>query len=100
LLDKLNAENERFRQVPDEFKSVDFNNFEYDFGRLKDGEFEKEHSGKYARGGSRFSFDDVFYIDLIGDSKKEAVVFLYRVGCGGSCDGGSNIIYFYSSRNG
>lgn len=100
LLDKLNAENERFRQIPAEFESVDFKNFKCDFGRLKKGKFEKEYSKKYAQGGESYTFDDVFYIDLIGDEKKEAVVFLYTVSCGGSCDGGANLIYFYSSNNG
>ena len=100
LLEKLNAGNERFKQTPDEFKSVDFKNFKYNFGRLKEGEFEKEYSKKYAAGGEQYSFKDAFYTDLTGDSKKEAIVFIVRVSCGGSCDGGAYTIYFYSSDYG
>lgn len=100
LLEKLNVENERFRQTPDEFKSVDFKNFKYDFGRLKDGEFEKYTNNNRIDGTERYFFKDVFYVDLTGDSKKEAVVFNVRVICGGSCDGGADWVYFYSSNNG
>ncbi len=100
LLGKLSAENEKFRQVPDEFKSVYFENFKYDFGRLKNGELEKSQSNNPLDGSENFRLTDYFYVDLIGDSKKEAVVFTYRVTCGASCDGGADYVYFYSSRKG
>ncbi len=100
LLEKLNAENEQFRKVPDEFKSVDFENFKYDFGLMKEGEFENDHSGKNPAGGEQYYLEDVFYVDLTGDAKKEAVVLIYRISCGGSCDGGADNVYFYSTRNG
>lgn len=100
LLDKLNTENERFRQKPNEFKSADFENFAYNFGRLKDGELERNQTKNRLDGSEQYYFKDVFYIDLIGDAKKEAVVFIVRVSCGGSCDGGAYYVYFYSSDNG
>lgn len=99
LIDKLNAENERFRSVPDEFKSVNFKNFKYDFGRLKNGELERNQTDNRIDGVFIYSFEDAFFIDLIGDNKKEAVVLIYRVGCGASCDGGADFVYFFSSNN-
>lgn len=100
LLDKLNAENERFRQAPDEFKSVDFKNFNYVFGRLKDGEFEHSEFKNPPYFDEQYYLEDVFYVDLMGNAKKEAVVLIYRISCGGSCDGGADNVYFYSSHNG
>lgn len=38
-----------------------------------------------------------FYIDLTDDDKKEAIVFVGKVDCGVSCDGGSDLIYVYSA---
>jgi hypothetical protein len=35
---------------------------------------------------------------VTGDGKKDAVVRLHRVSCGGSCDGGSHLFYVYSAR--
>ena len=81
LLDKSNAGNERFRQIPDEFRAVDFKNFKYDFGRLKNGELDSNQTKDRLDGSFMFTLNDVFYVDLIGDEKKEAVVFLYRVSC-------------------
>lgn len=100
LLDKLNEENEKFRQVPDEFKSVDFKNFKYDFGRLKDGELERNQTNDRLDGIFIYHFNDAFFVDLTNDEKKEAVVYLLRFGCGASCDGGAVHIYFFSSNDG
>jgi len=97
---ELDAYNEKFRQAPEEFKNVDFENFKYPIVRLKNGEKDEHSPGNSLAGGQIFTLSDVFYIDLIGDPKKEAVVMLYVVGCGVSCDGGRDIIYFYSSQKG
>ncbi len=43
-----------------------------------------------------FDFNDVFFVDLTDDGKKEAVVLLWHVSCGASCDGGSGLFYVYS----
>jgi len=93
---ELDARNENFKQVPDEFEGIDFENFKYPLARLKNGEHE-ERDEKHL-GGTTYNFDEAFFIDLNNDNRKEAVVMLYAVSCGGSCDGGRSIIHFYSSR--
>src|SRR5215213_7069623 len=100
--EKIEAQNERFKIVPKEFKNVDFENFTYPTTypkksvTLKNGEFEYEIR-KYNGGGS-FSFSKVYFVDLTNDGKKEAFVFLWRVDCGGSCDGGAPLLYIYSAN--
>ncbi len=93
---EIEAQNDNFRQVPDEFKGIDFENFKFPLARLKNGEYE-ERDEKHL-GGTTFSFSDAFFADLTNDTKKEAIVMLYAVSCGGSCDGGRSIIHFYVSR--
>jgi hypothetical protein len=86
---------------PAAFKDIDFRNFLYVTSlrpslRLQDGNFE------YANpegGGDTVELAGVSYVDLTGDGKEEAVVELLQVSCGGSCDGGSHLFYFYSSHN-
>lgn len=99
-LKELRLQNEKFKEVPNEFNDVDFRNFKYPLVRLRNGKYDDLNSQKPFDGHQSFSLEDVFYIDLTGDEQKEAVVFLYVVGCGVSCDGGRDIIYFYSSQNG
>lgn len=94
---ELEVQNEKFRQVPGEFKKIDFKNFKYPSARLNNGEFTEDD--EYV-GGTTFSFDDVFYVNLTDDEKPEAIVMLSAVRCGGSCDGGSSIIYFFQSNKG
>ncbi|HEY0051580.1 MAG TPA: hypothetical protein VGB68_19940 [Pyrinomonadaceae bacterium] len=94
----LEAQNARFKVAPAEFAKVDFKNFKYPAARLKDGEFK--HFQDKNLGSGWFSLEDVFYVDLNEDEKSEAVVLLGSFGCGGSCDGGRTIIYFYSARKG
>lgn len=98
-LEELNRQNEKFREVPVEWEKVDFKNFRYDFGKIVNGEYESEEDKKYV-GGLTFSFGDMFYVDLVGDKKKEAIVFIWEVLCGGSCNGGAIIPYFYKIQNG
>jgi len=57
---ELDAQNEKFRQVPDEFKGVDFKNFKYPYARLKNGEYVEED--KKHIGGTTYSFDDAFLL--------------------------------------
>lgn len=92
------------KSVPVEFSGIDFKNLAYPINskpgrvRLKDGRvefFEDKDPGN-----SWFEFKDVDYVDLTGDEKREAVVRLVWVACGGSCDGGSFLFYFYSIENG
>jgi hypothetical protein len=104
---RVEAQNEKFREVPDEFRSVDFKNFRFKntstgprhpaFIPLKNGEYEyidKKHTG-----GSDYSLGYVFFLNVAGDSKKEAIVFLDSDTCGGSCSGSGSTIYFFAAAN-
>jgi hypothetical protein len=94
------ASTEKVNEVPPEFRDVDFKNFVYpaSYGkgsvRLKDGSYEQAEG----MGGDTFELRDISFVDLAGDEKKEAVVELFWLSCGGSCDGGSHLFYVYSSR--
>ncbi len=100
---QFEAQNEKFRIAPEGFKQIDFENFSYPYkfsynGRkinftLKDGEYEFDLTDD--RGW--FNFSDVFYVDLTNDGKPEAIVMLWHVSCGASCDGGAGLIYVYQS---
>ena len=96
--------NERYRIVPENFKSIDFNNWTY--GRYRFGaekltltlkEGEHEHPWKEGGGGETFSLHDVLFTDVTRDGRSDAVVILWHVQCGGSCDGGSALIYVYEN---
>lgn len=96
---------EKLKDVPEILKKTDFENFSYPFTfsynrkkisvPLKNGSYEYDIQG----GRGWFEFNDVFFSDLTGDNQKEAVVSLTHVSCGGSCDGGSELFYFYSIQN-
>ena len=89
--------------VTAEFEGIDFKNFSYPVSlrkqpvRLEDGEYEY-HQDESLGGSGWFTFKGVDYADVTGDGRKEAVVRISSVQCGGSCDGGSHLIYFYSMR--
>lgn len=101
-LEKLEIQNEKFEIVPDEFKSIDFENYSYPSSslkkqiKLKDGKYEYEQPKTMS--GGWFNFGLAYFVDLTGDEKKEAIVFLDEVSCGGSCDGGSVLIYIFKSN--
>lgn len=99
----MKAQNERFKIIPEEFKQIDFNNFSYpykfQYGSkrkinivLKKGEVKYEFKDNKGW----FNLSDVYYVDLTGDEKQEAVVMLSHVSCGVSCDGGSALFYVYT----
>ena len=97
--EQLGAPNEEPKNVPSEFRSVDFKNFSYPTNirgniTLKDGEriFYNPEGG-----GDIVNFVEVGYSDLNGDGKEEAIAHLSVASCGASCDGGSHLFYFYSS---
>lgn len=104
---ELEKKNKEFEEKPPEFEKVDLANFQFTNPlareyrqkpsvRLIEGKLEyedREHTG-----GTTYSLGGVYYVDLAGDSRKEAVVFLHVVSCGGSCDGGSSFIYFYAAN--
>lgn len=88
------------QSVPSAFAAVDFKNFSYPTNlrgivALEDGERVIPNPG--GGGGVTFSFRSVNYSDMTGDGKEEAIVQLVQVSCGGSCDGGSHLFYFYSA---
>ena len=99
----MEAQNEKFKLVPEEFKHIDFRNYSYpyEFGQgrkrniaLKNGEYEYEVEDD--RGW--FDLSNVYYVDLTGDTKPEAIVILWHVSCGVSCDGGAALFYIYTAR--
>jgi hypothetical protein len=90
--------------VPVQFRKIDFKNFSYPIGwkrrtvALRDGRVEY-FEDKYL-GNALFEVRNVGFVDLAGDGKLEAVVDLFWVSCGGSCDGGSHLFYCYSLDSG
>ncbi len=88
--------------VPAAFKRIDFKNFTYPTipakksVRLKDGKFEV----RSGIGGYLFELSTVNYADLTGDGVEEAIVDLFQLSCGGSCDGGSHLLFFFDSHSG
>ena len=95
---------ERYRVVPEDFKQIDFENYSYGLytiskGKRIDltlfvGELELPDNSGW------FSLKDVFYRDVTGDRRPEAIVWLSHVQCGGSCDGGADLFYVFTMRNG
>jgi len=90
--------------VADNFHGIDFDNHTYPYrcswGRkvrvaLKSRQYE--YDLKMERGW--FSLAHVYIQDVTGDNRPEAIVMLWHVACGVSCDGGSALFYIYSFRN-
>ena len=93
---------ERFRIVPGNFSEVDFQNFSY--GVYSSPELKPLSltltEGKMWDDSGWFNLQDVYYKDITGDGSPEAIVRLLHLRCHGSCDGGSDVFYIYSRRNG
>ena len=90
--------------IPDEFKEIDFRNMNYPIAgqkqiKLVDGEFESRYDTKNCD--NHFgSLNGIYYVDLNGDGRSEALVDFNYASCGcGSCDGGSHVFYAYRLRN-
>jgi hypothetical protein len=90
--------------VADNFHGIDFNNYTYPYRfswrrkvrvALKSGEYE--YGLKMERGWFRLAH--VYIADVTGDNRPEAIVMLWHVACGVSCDGGSALFYIYSFQN-
>src|SRR4051812_45853720 len=92
--------------VADDFHGIDFKNraypYRFSWGKqkrvnvsLKNGKFE------YDFGDERGWFDlsDIYISDVTNDTRPEAIVMIWHVACGGSCDGGSALFYVYSFDN-
>ena len=89
----------------EEFHGIDFTNrsypYRFSWGKtinvpLKNGRYEYNISND--RGW--FDLAHVYVTDVTGDKRPEAIVMLWHVGCGASCDGGSALFYIYSYRDG
>lgn len=97
------------KNTPSEFGDIDFKNLSYPIAHnpaytgeanrrsVQLGDGTREYAFKHG-GGATYELDDVDYVDINGDRKKEAIVWVSQVVCGGSCDGGAEFVYFYSAR--
>jgi len=92
--------------VDDNFHGIDFKNHVYPYRfswgkhkqinvRLTNGRYEYDFRDE--RGW--FDFSHVYTADVAGDRRPEAIIMLWHVACGVSCDGGSALFYIYSFDN-
>ena len=92
--------------VDDSFHGIDFKNRSYPYRlswgkhrrinvHLKNGRYEYDFRDE--RGW--FDLSHVYVTDLTNDRRPEAIVMLWHVACGVSCDGGSALFYIYSFDN-
>jgi len=92
----------RFRSIPGNFSEVDFENFSY--GSYTSSDLKPLSlnltDGKMWDDSGWFNLQDVYYKDLTGDGSPEAIVRILHLRCQGSCDGGADLFYIYSRRNG
>ncbi|HKG58946.1 MAG TPA: hypothetical protein VKB05_04135 [Pyrinomonadaceae bacterium] len=93
---------ERFRVVPRNFSDVDFQNFSY--GTYPSSDLKPLNltltGGNMWDESGWFNVQDVYYNDITGDGSPEAIVRLLHLRCHGSCDGGADLFYIYTRRNG
>lgn len=91
--------------VADQFHGIDFSNrslpYRFSWGKqiqlaLKNGNYEYDFQNE--RGW--FRLENVYVTDVGGDKRPEAIVMLWHVACGVSCDGGSALFYIYSFDRG
>jgi len=92
----------QFRIVPVNFSKVDFENFSYGVYPSSD---LKPFSltltgGKMWDDSGWYELQDVYYKDVTGDGSPEAIVRVLHLRCHGSCDGGADLFYIFSRRNG
>jgi hypothetical protein len=93
---------EKFRIAPENFSAVDFKNFSYGVYMISEGKPVNLtlNEGKMWDASGWFNLQDVYYKDITGDGRPEAIVRLLRLRCNGSCDGGADLFYIYTTRNG
>lgn len=95
----------QFRIRPEHFDQVDFNYYSYGPYKSSDGTTINLNlaQGRFypPDSSSWFELKDVYYTDLTGDGKAEAIVWLSHVTCGGGlCNGGTNMFYVYTENKG
>ena len=101
----LPDQNDQFRVVPLNFVNVNFKNRSYGPYKLSTGKVidltlagsDYEYNFKDGNLGW-FHLRDIFFADVTGDDTPEAIVFLWHIQCGVSCDGGSGLFYVYSKH--
>lgn len=93
----------QFRIRPQQFEAFDFTSHSYGPFRLSD---DKKIDLKLDHGlfelpdnAGWFELRDVFYTDMTGDGKEEAIVRLSHETCSPTC-AGTNVFYIYTERNG
>jgi hypothetical protein len=93
---------EKFRLVSGNFREIDFKNFSYGVHVISNGKPVSLtlSEGKMWDDTGWFNLQDVYYKDITGDGSPEAIVRLLHLRCNGSCDGGADVFYVYSMRNG
>jgi len=95
----------RFRLTPARFKQIDFANHSYGPYTSPDGttiDLKLQHRElELPNSSGWFALKDVYFKDVTGDDKEDAVVWLSHVQCiEGSCNAGTNLFYIYTMRNG
>lgn len=101
----IELQNSKYREPDEDFKAFDFENFSYPFRYNHNNKdvFFKLQNGKLefdsADDRGWVSLSETLYVDVTGDGKKEAIILLWHVSCGGSCDGGSALFYIYTLEN-
>lgn len=97
--------NDKYRYVDGYFSLVDFKNRSYGQYRFESGEkFDLTlRNGEYeydlgpGKGRGWVFLKDVFFTDITGDGKLDAIVWFAHVECEVSCDGGRALFYAYSA---
>lgn len=93
--------NARFRVVPASFRGINFMTRSYGTYQFSDGTNRELVliDGKFRDFGDAqnwIDLNDVFYTDLTGDGRPEAIVLMTHLECGKQCDGGKSLVYVYS----
>lgn len=87
------------KEAPTAFRGIDFKNLSYPISWSKERVPLKDGKRKYYEhkdfGSGWFDLDNIYYVDVTGDGREEAVVQLHAVQCGASCDGGAHLFNFY-----
>jgi len=93
----------KYRIKTEDFYGVDFWNYSYGPYTLSDGKritLTLENGGReLPNSPDAFGLKDVYYKDVTGDGRAEAIVWMLHVHCAGGCDGGSNLFYIYTVQN-
>ncbi|HEY0762176.1 MAG TPA: hypothetical protein VGD61_07350 [Pyrinomonadaceae bacterium] len=97
--------NEPYRFVPAVFSGIDFGNRSYGTYTFIDGkhielELVAGQFRLFLEQKHYFNIRDVFYADVTGDSKPEAIVRLSHLRCIYTCDGAADLFYIYALDKG